>query len=180
MARAIKSSWWMAAEVAPSIVLMRLLDPADRFDFTADQCPVDEFRWLTDRGLSRLSVRIPLAPLPSPRRIEISEEMHEIDARARLREFKGHRRNAHLGDSATVRGDSLRFEFWRWTLASIGIARERPQERGSVRGRARMPRRFDNLKDSDEEAANRRIKSRKRIQVSGAVIPIRAAAACDP
>jgi|GEM_PF-921418 hypothetical protein len=113
----------------------------------------------------RRAVRIRLRhPHPSPRCIEISEEVHEIAARAALGEFKGHRRNAHLGDSGAVRGDSLRFDFWRWTLASIGIARVRPQERGRVRGRARMPRRFNNLKNSDEEAANRRIKSRKRIQ----------------
>src|SRR5208283_402605 len=129
---------------------------------------------------SRLRVRIDCAPHPSPRCIEISGEVHEIAACAALREFKGHRRNAHLRDSAAIRGDSLRFEFWRWTLASIGIASERPQQRGSVRSRARMPRRFNNLKNSDEEAANRRIKSRKRIQALGAVIPIGAAVACDP
>jgi len=58
--------------------------------------------------------------------------VHEIAAWAALREFKGHRRNAHLRDSAAIRRDSLRFDFWRWTLASIGIAHQRAQRRTST------------------------------------------------
>ena len=69
------------------------------------------------REQSPLRVRIQFPPHPSPRRIEISEEVHEIAACAPLREFKGHRRNADLGDSGAVRGDSLLFELGWWTLA---------------------------------------------------------------
>ena len=62
--------------------------------------------------------------------------MHEIAARAALHWFKGHRRNAHLRDSAAVRGDSLHFEVWRWTLVSLRLTCRRPEERTS---KARRP-----------------------------------------
>src|SRR5258708_23376271 len=57
----------------------------------------------TGRDESPSWVRIPPPPHPSPRRIEISDEVHEIAARAPLREFKGHRRNARLRDSSPFR-----------------------------------------------------------------------------
>ena len=100
-------------------------------DYTAFACqlainpinPGGVAEWLkapvlkTGRDESPSWVRIPPPPHPCPRRTEIFEEVHEIAACAPLREFKGHRRNADLGDSGAVRGDSLLFELGWWTLA---------------------------------------------------------------
>jgi hypothetical protein len=52
-------------------------------------------------------------------------EVYGIRASASLREFEADRRDALSRDSAAVWRDSLCFDFWRWTLAFVGVTRQR-------------------------------------------------------